>query len=740
MHRRLRRQLDEALGQEQETSPHLRRLFRKIEKEYRRADGDRASLQRALALLSDLLQQRKPESERRGVQSPKARAVSRLFDQAPFAAVLCDADRKVTAWNAGAERLFGIPPSEAVGRELSMLIFPETDANRAQARTELRQVFSSDQPQQFVRVTPTRSGETRSCEWSIVPLRDRKGRETGKAAVIQERATVDERYALAWQGAGDGVWDWDLGKDQLWVSDSWRAIVGSKRQGETPAEWLERIHPADRDSVNSAILAHLSGNADRFESEHRLRHDDGSWRWVLARGQATRDASGKAVRFSGSTMDVTEPKATTGLLHDALTRLPNRAQFLDLLKRSLARARRRDGERVAVLFVDVDRFKSVNQGLGHDGGDELLVQMGERLQTALREGDTLARQGNDEFTILLDDLKEGADAENVARRIHDLVALPFQVKGKPLSATVSIGIALSAPAYARAEDLLADADTAMFRAKAQGRARSVILDPGLRERAPQMLSLEADLRQALARDEFRVHYLPIVDVASGRIQGVEALIRWAHPTLGLVAPDHFVPVAEETGLMIPIGRWLLGQASRDFQSWRGMASDPLTLSVNLSSRQLEHLDLLDHIEGVLSEHSLSAQDLVFEITENTLQNGEHAERMTQLRDRGLRLSMDDFGTGSCSLNSLLRSQFDCLKIDRSLFTGGSPRGQAPELVRTILSLARDLGTQVVAEGVETAEQFGFLREVGCAAAQGFYFSPPVDSDGARSLLQRSATW
>jgi diguanylate cyclase (GGDEF)-like protein len=395
---------------------------------------------------------------------------------------------------------------------------------------------------------------------------------------------------------------------------------------------------------------------------------------------------------------------------------------------------------VAVLFIDVDRFKSVNESLGQAAGDELLIQMGERLQTALREGDTLARHAGDEFTILLDDLKQAGDAEAVARRVHDLTARPFQVAGGEVNATVSIGIALSEASYTRGEDLLLDADTAMFRAKAQGRARSVVLDSGLRERAPQMLALEADLRQGLAREEFRVHYLPTVDLGTGRIQGVEALIRWAHPTLGLMSPEHFVPVADETGLMVPIGRWLLSQASRDFQSWRGMASDRLTLSVNLSSRQLEHLELLEHIEGVLTEHSLEAQDLIFEVTENTLQDAGHAPRMAQLRDRGLRVSMDDFGIGSCSLNSLLRSQFDCLKIDRSLFTGGSPRGQAPDLVRTILSLARDLGTQVVAEGVETAEQFGFLREVGCAAAQGFYFSPPVDSDGARSLLERCATW
>jgi diguanylate cyclase (GGDEF)-like protein/PAS domain S-box-containing protein len=578
------------------------------------------------------------------------------------------------------------------------------------------------------------------CEWTVVPLHDRKGREVGNAVVVQERDPVGDRYALAWQGAGDGIWDWDLATDRLWLSASWRALVGAKSEDGALSEWFDRVHPADQEAVQGAIRAHLDGRSERFENEHRLRHEDGSWRWVLARGQATRDASGKALRFSGSTMDVTEPKATAGLLHDALTGLSNRAHFLDLARRSFARTRRREGDRLAILFLDVDRFKPVSERLGNAAGDELLVQMGERLQTCLREGDTLARQGGDDFSILLDDVEEPADAEIVARRIHDVTSQPFEVSGVEVCATVSIGIALSASAHARVEDLLLDADAAMYRAKAQGRARSVVFDASLRERAPHLFELEGELRHALVHEEFRVHYLPIVDVVSGRIQGLEALIRWAHPTRGLIAPEHFVPFAEETGLMVPIGRWLLDQAGREFQSWRGAAPERLTLSVNLSSRQLEHSDLLENIEGVLAEHSLEAQDLILELTENTLQNSEHAPRMAQLRDRGLRLSMDDFGTGSCSLNSLLRSQFDCLKIDRSLFTGGSPRGQQPELVRTILSLARDLGTQVVAEGVETAEQFGFLREVGCAAAQGFYFSPPVDSAGARLLLERTGSW
>jgi len=480
MHRRLRRQLEEALGQE-ESSPHLRKLLRRIDKEYRRADGERASLQHALALLSNLLK-RQPDAERPRVVSPKARFVSRLFDQAPFAAVLCDADRKVTAWNTAAEQLFGIPHAEAVGRELSMLVFPDSDATRAQARTELRQALALGDTQQLVRETPTRSGQSRLCEWTVVPLHDGKGREVGNAALVRERDPLSDRYALAWQGAGDGIWDWDLAGDRLWLSDSWRAIVGMKGGGETPSEWLDRIHPADRDSVEKGIRAHVEGAAPRFESEHRLRHEDGSWRWVLARGQATRDPAGKALRLSGSMMDVTDPKLTTvRVLHDALTRLPNRAHFIDVLRRAFARVRRRQGGGIAVLVVDVDDFRSMNARLGHEGGDEILIQVVERLQTCLGEGDLLARLGADEFAVLLEDLSGSGAAEMVASRIHEAVARPFQVPTEEFSLTVSIGIASSAPAYTRVEDLLADAAAAMYRAKAQGRGHSAVFDAKMRE-------------------------------------------------------------------------------------------------------------------------------------------------------------------------------------------------------------------------------------------------------------------
>jgi diguanylate cyclase (GGDEF)-like protein/PAS domain S-box-containing protein len=460
-----------------------------VDEEYRRADGDRTSLQHALGLLSEMLK-RPPQVERRRKTSPKVRAIERLFDQAPFAAVLCDPDRKVTAWNSAAERLLAIPAGEAVGRELSMLIFADSDADRAQARSELRELIDSGETQQLVRTTPVRGAAERTCEWTIVPLRDRDGAQVGHAAVVQEVDPLRDRYAVAWEGSGDGIWDWNLTTEQLWVSDSWRAIVGAPAGSEDPSEWFERIHPGDREAVDSALRAHLEGHAPRFESEHRLRHADGSWRWVLARGQTMRDAAGKAVRFSGSMMDVTEPRAAASLvLNDPLTHLPNRGQFLELVKRSLGHARRSDGYRLAVLLVDVDRFKSINERFGHAAGDEVLVELAERLQTCVREGDALSRPAADEFAILLDEVNEAVETQAVAKRIHEACARPFDRAGQPIAATVSVGVALSTPAHTSAEELLLDADAALHRAKAQGGARTVLFDPAMR--TPQVVGLDS---------------------------------------------------------------------------------------------------------------------------------------------------------------------------------------------------------------------------------------------------------
>jgi len=569
------------------------------------------------------------------------------------------------------------------------------------------------------------------------------GAEVPPAPAGAERDALS-RLATALAATGDTVFDWDLDGDRLWLSDGWAALSGLAAACERPAAWIEQVHPADREGLQGAIRAHLEGGAPRFEHEHRLRHAEGGLRWVLARGRALRDERGRAVRLCGTLMDVTARRAAAeralhDALHDPLTRLPNRNLFLDLVKRSFARARRREDDAFAVLFLDLDDFKAVNDGLGHAAGDELLLQVARRLQLCLRAGDTLARQGGDEFTILLEDLQAPDDAQRVARRIHEAMAAPFEISGQEVFATVSIGVALSAPGQTRAEDLLLDADTAMYRAKAQGRARSAVFDPSTRERSPQLLHLEADLRRALLRSEFRVYYLPIFDVARGTVLGLEALLRWAHPKRGLVSPEQFVPFAEETGLIVPIGRWLLAQAGRDLQRCRRVPGHAgLRLHVNMSAKQLLHAELLDHVDALLRDHGLAPGDLALELTERTLQDGAPmADRVAELRARGVRLLVDDFGSGSASLASLHRFGLDSLKIDQALFRGGAPRGEAPELVRTIVALARELGKPVVAEGVETAEQVAFLRELGCAAAQGFYFSPPLDGDAARALLARA---
>jgi diguanylate cyclase (GGDEF)-like protein/PAS domain S-box-containing protein len=743
MHRLLRRQVERHLGAGPQ-APEVRRLLREIEAEYDRADEDRGALQRALELLADVTRRRTvPAAAARG---PLPRLLRRAFEHAPFATFLCDPELEVLAWNACAEQLFGHSAAEAVGRSVPDLLFAAAD--RTAARRDLRAILERGELDQSLRVAAARSGEARLDEWTLVPLRDKGGRVAGAAVMVREPIAAASRFTVAVLATGDGVFEWDLEKDRLWLSDAWLALVGAEAAGGSPAEWLDRVHPGERDALMSALRAHLEGQTPRFENEHRVRDQGGGWKWVLARGRATRNEAGKAVRLAGTMMDVTERRAAaeralTDALHDPLTRLPNRALFLDLVKRTFARTRRREDQSFAVVFLDLDRFKGVNDSLGHAAGDDLLVQFARRLQTCLREGDTLARHGGDEFTILLDDVNGAADALTVAQRIHDATAEAFQVSGHEVFSTASIGIAIWAPSYARAEDLLHDADTAMYRAKAQGRARTVVFDATMRERAPQLLDLEADLRRALVRDEFRVHYLPVVDVATGRIQGLEALIRWAHPKRGLVHPEHFVPFAEETGLIVPIGSWILRQAGRDFQGWRRAAAgaNRLTLHVNVSPKQLANGALLEQLDGLFQEVELDPQNLALEVTESAIdQNGDTAARLAQIRRRGVRLCMDDFGSGHASLAALHRLQLDTLKIDRSLFMGGSPRGASPELVRTIVSLARALGKPVVAEGVETAEQFHFLRELGCSAAQGFYFSPPVDSSAACSLIERAPTW
>ena len=576
-------------------------------------------------------------------------------------------------------------------------------------------------------------------------------------AIERKRAEMalhesQERYALAVNGAKDGLWDWDLDSDRIYLSLRWKTMLGfaDGEIGDSPSEWLGRIHPDDLPEVRHAISAHLLGQAPDFESEHRMLHRDGGYRWVLTRGLAVRNAAGDAYRMAGSQSDITARKAAEErLLHDAfhdpLTGLPNRALFMDRLGMAIAHAKRRLSYTFAVLFIDLDRFKNVNDSLGHSVGDELLIAVARRLESCLRPGDTVARLGGDEFTILLAEVADVDHAVQVAQRMHGEMARPFQVQGHEVFVTLSLGITLGAGGdYERPEDVLRDADTAMYGAKGSGKARDAIFDRDMHDRAVALLRLETDLRLAIERSELEVHYQPIISLTNGKIDAFEALLRWRHPTRGLLRPDSFIPVAEETGLIVPMGWWVLREACRQLAEWQALpwTGEHLAVTVNLSGKQLIQADVVERIAEILRETGIRPGGLRLEITEGTImgQAEDAIAKLLALRGFGVKLYIDDFGTGYSSLSYLHRLPVDALKIDRSFISEMNGGDDRSEIVGTIVTLARILRMDVAAEGIETAEQVSRLRALSCHYGQGYFFSEPLAGGAAGGLIQAGASW
>jgi diguanylate cyclase (GGDEF)-like protein/PAS domain S-box-containing protein len=558
----------------------------------------------------------------------------------------------------------------------------------------------------------------------------------------RDLAASNRRYALAAQGAHDGLWDWDLAAGRVYYSPRWKEIVGcaDPEVGTRPEEWLERIHPDDRLRVEAELFRAGEPTGSLVEAEHRVAHRDGGWRWVLARGVRVVDGAGTVVRMAGSQSDISERKRfeeqlVHDALHDSLTGLPNRGLFMDRLERAIAYARRRPRHRFAVIFLDLDRFKVVNDRVGHVGADGVLTELARRLEGCVRAGDSVARLGGDEFALLVQDVD---DPSVVAQRILQELQRPFEVAGQQLLVSASMGIAISSTGFSRPEDALRDADAAMYRAKARGRARYEIADAELHARSLAQLEMESQLREAVDGGELRLHFQPVVVMETRELVGFEALVRWQHPVDGLRAPDDFIPLAEQTGIIMALGRWALREGCRQMQAWRDAypGAAGLWLSVNLSSRQFLHPQLEEEIHAALAESGFPPDRLRLEITESVILDDAAAVGLIlhRLRDAGIRVAIDDFGTGYSSLSYLHRLPLDTLKIDRSFVHQMHADPTLEAVIQTVISLSGSLRLDTVAEGVETDEESAALQRMGCRIGQGFLFSHPLDPDAAGRVL------
>jgi diguanylate cyclase (GGDEF)-like protein/PAS domain S-box-containing protein len=566
-------------------------------------------------------------------------------------------------------------------------------------------------------------GDPEILEGTVIDITDRKRAED---ALRESEA----RYRLMTENSTDMISRTSNKGIILYASDASRRLLGYEPSELTGRSFLDFVFEADRDEVRHlSSLIHESGPTT---FAYRVEKKDGSLIWFETTSRSLRDVvTGDIREIVGVSRDITERKNVEEQIefqayHDALTGLPNRRLFRDRLTIALAHARRLKRP-LAVMFLDLDRFKVVNDTLGHSVGDELLKAIGLRLQASLREEDSIARMGGDEFTVLLADLKSSEQAAKIALKVLDTIAQPLQIEGTELFITTSIGIALFPNDGETAEVLLANADHAMYRAKDAGRNSYQMFTPAMNSRALERLSLENDLRHAIDRGELVLHYQPQINIATGRLTGCEALIRWNRPGYGLVGPGAFIPIAEESRLIVPIGEWVLREACRQAREWQSDGEPGFRMAVNLSPRQFQHSDLQQVIASALEESGLAPGDLELEITESlAMQNTTRTiGTLHRLREMGVQIAIDDFGTGHSSLNYLRSFPIDSVKIDQEFVQAIEPSAADRAIVSAVIGMARGLRLRVTAEGVETERQLEFLREQGCEDVQGFLFGEPV---------------
>jgi len=555
--------------------------------------------------------------------------------------------------------------------------------------------------------------------------------DTYSAAQHKALEDSEARFARALRGANDGIWDWHVDQDRLYVSERWASMLGLSRDsiGESSASWFGRVHPDDLPDFRQAIDAHLQGQTSSVHHEYRIRQNHGGYIWVLVRGVAEATTPGQ-LRMAGSQSDISARKDAEQRLkhaahHDPLTGLANRLRLDEQMQKTFMK-QRKGGAHEALLFIDLDRFKLINDSLGHNVGDRVLVEVAQRLRDALRPSDQLFRFGGDEFIVLLHELTCDRDAEQVSQRILDNLHQPLHMDGCTLVVSASIGIA---PLHdnGKAQDVLRAADLALYKAKSAGKARFAHYSEALQDTAQHHLELESALGQALQRNEFELHYQPIYRLGQQEplMTGVEALLRWRHGER-LISPLEFIPALEESGEIIRVGEWVLREACKQTRVWQLAGHDHLRCSVNISSIQLQQADFTLRLIDILQESGLPPASLILEITESQLMNDDMDTLacLNELASLGVLLALDDFGTGYSSLDYLTRFPLHILKLDKS-FIGGIPDDNKKSTIsQAIIGLGRSLGLEVVAEGIESPAQLDFVVSEGCQYAQGYWFSRP----------------
>jgi diguanylate cyclase (GGDEF)-like protein/PAS domain S-box-containing protein len=612
-------------------------------------------------------------------------------------------------------------------------------AEAIHSRLDVPVVFLGDAPDEQ---TLQRAKITQPFSYLIKPSREHELHSSIEMALYKHRMEKqlresEERYSLATQGANDGLWDWNVQSREVRFSPRWKSMLGysDNQIGESPVDWFGKIHPADRERVEQRISSHLAGTSSHFESEYRILDASGAYRWMLCRGLACRDAKGKAYRIAGSQTDITDRK-----VYNPLTGLPNRILFMDRLEHAM-RCAKPNIKAFGVAVIEVGDMKTIAASHGWIFADQVLCHLARKIQGCLSAQDTVAHFGEKDFMLLLEEVNEGKQAAVAASGLQRELEQPIQIDGKRVDIAPYIGITIRTRDYAYPDELIRDAYTAMQRAKDNGKGRIEIYDKKMRSSAVARLKLEADLRRALERREFSIHYQPIVNLTTGKVAGLEALVRWQHQD-GLIYPKDFLSVVDSMKMLVPLERLILLNSCTQMSQWQARYGVPLTLNVNLCATHYEDPNLVKEVKEALRRSGLAPQCLRLEITEGALiDNADAVSRtLAQLQAMNVQLHLDDFGTGYSSLSCLNSFPINSLKVDRSFVGSLGLNEESFRIIQAIVALGKNLRMELIAEGIENITQLRMLQSLKCEYGQGYYFAKPMEPDAIEKIVSGQLPW